>query len=372
MSVFEPLQLPEPARLELCRNLLAEFGARKVSETSSGELLHCCIMPWHEDRNPSAYFSYEKLTYICFSCGSGGGLLWLIATCRGENTREARRWVENSTGIGGGEFELSALLSLFDAMYEPEKARTRTIPSYGVKVLDPWRAIHPWLTDPPEDGGRGVPEENLVRMQVGYAQEYPMAQDEDGNVTRTSERIVVPHIWRDKLVGWQSRRLDGSDGTPKWLSTPNFPKDLTLFNHDPARHRTAIVVESPMTVLRHLHHQHIVGTFGAMVTDRQVRLMADYDRVILWMDPDFAGWQAMDGYTADDGDYHPGIVDRLSRTTDVWAVDTDYAVDGGDMDDDTVDALVEQAVPAALWQRPQVLRCWDCKKRHSGNCAEEV
>ncbi len=100
---------------------------------------------------------------------------------------------------------------------------------------------------------------------------------------------------KGKLVGWQSRRLDSSDGTPKWLSTPEFPKDSTLFNYDEvckADPNFVVVCESPMSTLRHQHHLPIVATFGAEVTDRQVRLMAEFDRVVLWMDPDNAGWRA--------------------------------------------------------------------------------
>lgn len=372
-AVFEATLLPDEMRLDLCRSILAEAGVENVRvNTSTKELLHRCAMPWHDDRNPSASLNWEKMTYWCFSCSSGGGLLWLIRVIRGGSHADARRWVSDESGIEGGEYDLSAMLTYLDALWDAPVGQGRVIPSFSTRALDPWNYTHPWLTDPVEDGGRGVPVENVERMQVGYAERYPMGKDEDGDPLPPSERIVVPHFWKGKLVGWQSRRL-ADDGTPKWLSTPDLPKDVSLYSTEEVlKGDTLVVVESPMTALRHIHHLPIAATFGASVTDSQIRLMADFDRVILWMDPDKAGWQSIEGYTDDTGTRHAGCVERLERFTDVWTVMSDWAVDGADMDDETAASVVAEAEPAVLWERPTALRCWDCKQYHSGDCREEV
>lgn len=349
---FEPLILPREMREDLGRSLLAEFGAARVY-LRGDELVHNCVLPWHDDRSPSAGLNIESMTFKCFSCGGGGGLLWLIATCRGEPWAKAKDWVLSSTGLDGEDTEM--LLRFIDLLSVEEAPERKPIPAYSPRVLEPWAFIHPWLTEPPEEGGRGIPEQNIIDAEVGYAEAYPM--DREGTV---SERIVVPHFWRGKLVGWQSRRLV-NDGTPKWISTEEFPRDKTIFR--PPSGSTAVVVESPMSVLRHMHHLPICATFGANVTDEQIRHLAGYSRVILFPDPDPAGWRSMLGVSDS-----PGMIQRLEPYADVDVVQTDWAVDAGDMDEDTVTELVDSAVPAMFWEPPERLRCWVCKKVHSGDC----
>lgn len=359
---FEAVLLPYDTKDALCRSLLAEFGADRVRK-SGDELLHRCVMPWHDDRNPSARLNVEKLTYKCWSCDSGGGLLWLIAAVRGGSRHDAFEWVSGTTGLDGEDLE--AFTELLEAMAEDRSVFRPPMPSYSRKVLDPWAFTHPWLTDPRSEGGRGIPEANVEALEIGYAEAYPL--DDKG---RTSERIIIPHFWRGRLVGWQSRRLDDTDGTPKYLSTEDFPKDETIF-HAPEDKSLVVVVEAPMSVARHVHHLPVAATFGASVTDYQVRLLAEYERVVLFPDPDTAGWRWITGGLDEEGEHKPGLAERLEPYTDVEVVESDWAVDPADMDEAVVAELVDQAVPAALWDKPERLRCWDCKEYHSGYCREE-
>lgn len=365
---FEPLSLPDSQKEDLARSLLDEFGAEITSASQDGELRHRCVMPWHQETRPSASLNYKNLVYKCLGCNSSGGLLWLIATVRGESGVEARQWLDEQTGLGGADFDLAAMLKFLDALYDPATKAVPVIPRFSDRVLAPWRAIHPWLTTGvPELGipGRGIPEANIMAMQVGYAPDYKVGETEDKRPI-TSERIVIPHYWKGHLVGWQSRRL-ADDGTPKYLATGDFPKDRTIYNYDPKR-RTAVVVESPMSVLRHLHHLPIEATFGASVTERQARLLAQHERVVLWMDPDPAGWNATEGYVNDRGEKVVGLGEMLEPYTDVWVVDSPWAADAADMDDETADALVADAVPYPVWHRPRHLLCWLCKAEHDGAC----
>lgn len=335
-----------------------------VEETDRHEDVYCAEVP----TTHSFVLAGNVLTGNCFSCQSSGGLLWLIATVRGTSGSAVRDWLVSTLGLDGEDTD--AILRLIDAIMDADgSSRVRTpIPSFSPRVLEPWAFIHPWLTDPidwaePGMGGRGVPEQNVVDLRVGYAEHYPL--DDKGT---TSERIVVPHFWDGRLVGWQSRKIF-EDGSPKWLSTMDFPKDETIFR--PPQGDVLVVVESPMTVLRHAHHLPLAATFGADVTDRQVRLMSGYDKVVLWMDPDRAGWRSMEGHTDDSGVRHPGLVERLMPYTDVWAVQADWANDGADLSDEDAAEAVAGAVPASVWERPERLRCVVCRQVHSGDCREE-
>ena len=350
---FAPATLPDSVKESMCRGLLEEFGATITSvREPDGELIHRCALPWHEERRPSASLNYKKLTYRCLSCDSKGGLLWFIAACRDVPGPEAKKWLEGQTGLGV-EFDLGALLNLIDAIDKAPTAQVRPpMPKFSPLVLKPWKVIHEYLTE-----DRGVPEQNIVDLSVGYAERYKVSD------MQRSQRIVIPHFWRGDLVGWQSRRIY-KDGTPKYLSTSDFPRDRTLYNHQPNR-EMAVVVESPMSVLRHYHHIPFEATFGAAVTDQQVKLLARHRRVVIWMDNDPAGWRATEGAWEEFGrrrkKVSAGLIERLAPYTDVRVVNNPWAADPGDMDDQTVEELVATAVPYPLWRRPRRLREWEVK-----------
>lgn len=373
-TTFDAVHLPLEIKEAMCEELIAEAGAAKaIKNPKKHEIRVTCLMPWHDDHRPTnAFLNYEKLVYICFACQSSGGLLWLISQIRGGSTRQAKEWLGGQLGDLDTD-DVSTLMALIDSLGKDESQIRAPIPSFSTKVLEPWAFIHPWLTDPidpdPEVSGRGIPEQNVIDLRVGYAEEYPMGKDIEGNPLPPSERIVVPHFWKDKLVGWQSRRLC-DDGTPKWLSTADFPRDTTIFNLDriPSRSRV-VVVESPMSVLRHTHHLPIVATFGSYVSDTQVRLLAQFDEVIYWPDPDEAGFRSVRGWRDQSGEYTPGLIERLEPYTDLSVVETDWAVDPADLSEDDVTQAVEQAPPAALWEEPTgILRCHFCRTCHTGEC----
>lgn len=324
--VFEAALLPTEEKEALCRGLLAEFGVTRISRVRNGEMIHSCPLPFgahkNGDRNPSARLNFEKLVFTCSVCGSGG-LLWFIGVCRGVDTDEARRWLESQTGTGGVVQDLDSILKYLDAVYSPKRTTLPPIPKMNATILEPWMLIHPWLTEI-----RGIPEQNIVNLKVGWNPD--------------TDRIVIPHFWKGDLVGWQTRRLRKDDGTPKYLSSPDLPKEQTIYNYD-ARRQVAVVVESPMSVLAKTHRWPIMeATFGAEVTARQVRLLAEHRRVILFFDNDKAGWKAT--HTVAEG---------LEGYSSVWVVENPWAADPADMDDDTVARLIADAVPYSVWNQPK-------------------
>jgi hypothetical protein len=339
---FEAGMLPDAEKEQLCLDLLVEFGATNVRDGSRGELIHSCVLPFgghaHGDANPSASLNYLKLTYNCLGCGNSGGLLWFIGVCRGDDTHDARRWLGSRTGTGGSVQDLSALLTFFEQLYEPQRPERVPLPRMSPRVLEPWMWIHPWLTEI-----RHVPEAALVHFRVGWNPDL--------------NRIVIPHWWRGELVGWQTRRLV-NDGTPKYKSSPDFPKDGTIFNYDPTNER-AVVVESPMSVLAHWDiTPDIEATFGATVTDRQARLLTMHPEVVLHYDNDQAGWSAT-----------KRVGKVLEAYSKVFVADNPWNEDAGGLDDDEYLRTIAGAVPFALWH-PR-LPCSTMKKYGKGDILPE-
>lgn len=102
----------------------------------------------------------------------------------------------------------------------------------SAQTLTPWLKLHPWVTET-----RHVHPEVAMAFRVGYGVFRTPVND----TWVQSHRIVLPHFWRGDLVGWQTRRLT-EDGTPKYLSSADFPKDLTIFNYQPRQ--SVVLVES--------------------------------------------------------------------------------------------------------------------------------
>jgi hypothetical protein len=327
---FDMALLPDSDKEELCRSLLSEFGVTSVKVTGSGEMIHSCCLPFgghsNGDANPSASLNYKKLTYNCLGCGSSGGFLWFIGVCRGASSKESRRWLKSFNDTEGDDESFGRLLAYFDALYaDPEKPTP--IPRFDTRVLDPWMFVHPYLTEM-----RHIPLDTITRFRVGW--------------NPVEDRIVIPHFWRGDLVGWQTRQLIQGSG-PKYRSTADFPKDQTVFNHEPGV--PIVVVESPMSVLsKHHVEPRIVATFGASVTERQAKLLAYHPVVTVWMDNDKAGWEATEK-----------LGERLLPYCDVNVVESSWAADPADVDDDTFVKLLRSAVPYAVWERPHELLPWE-------------
>lgn len=347
--MLEALSLPPAQREQFCLDTLAEIGARNVS-VKGDEIMHSCTLPFgnhpNGDRNPSASLNWDKMVYSCWVCG-GGGFLWWLATVKGfASAGAAKQWVADQTGISSGDTD--SLLAFLDMLEQPRVVERRTIPRYDERILEPWRFIHPYLTE-----FRNIQRQNIIDLNVGYGTlSVPMG---DG-VFKKSERIIVPHFWDGRLVGWQSRRL-ADDGTPKYMSTPEFPKDITLFNYD-READIAVIVESPMSVVARHHQAHVEATFGAMVTIKQMDLIArHHSKIILFFDNDPAGWTA----TETVGEY------LLPHTSDVWVVENPYAADPADFDDETFAMLLSQSlIPFVIWQKPipATLRSWEVRRGH--------
>ncbi|MGW7100359.1 hypothetical protein [Streptomyces sp. NPDC054838] len=349
-ALDELTALPEGHKDQLAADVLDSLGIT-VKRRQGDELIHACpISSYHSDqeRNPTAALNSSNLLWHCLGCGSGGTVLWLIATLRNTTTEQARDWLNGEAGLTRA-MELPDLLALFDSLYTEQ--RRAPLPVYSERMLDRWKetGIPDYIT-----GERGIPEATAAAMGL--------CTDPDGFLDRkpTGPRAVIPHRWKGQLVGWQSRRLPAADPTaPKYLSTPGFPREETVFDHDPSRPRI-VVVESPMSGLRHRHHQPVEATFGAAVTNVQVdHLARGRDEIIWWPDNDQAGWKMAEG-REHNGRHYPGAPERASRFCKNLIVESPFAADPAELPDEIVDLLIADAVPWQIWQRPPVLYCHLC------------
>jgi hypothetical protein len=340
MSTTEELSLslPDEQKRQLCIDLLQEFGVGQWRERA-GELTHHCTLSLggHKDGSSwTASVNYHKLAFNCFVCGYGGSITWWIAVNRGLETEQVEGWLKSRTG-SGTQMELSTRLKIIESIINPPDSKPKPMSFYNDKILNRWNQwgmFHPYLTDSVANGGREIPEANLAKFEVGY-------QDEpDEKPFDYYRRIIIPARWKGKIVGWQARTLDPNDPERdiKYKNSPDFPRDRILYGDVGGRHLVA--VESPMSVLRHTHQRPLVSTFGSKVTDAQLRLLGQGETLILFPDPDKAGYQ-----------WTRRILNALSRSVRLSVVESPYEkADAADFDDDTFSNLVGSAVPGALWK----------------------
>lgn len=322
------------------RGVLDHYGAEAcydiMGADGTTEVVHRCLLDRvhthhrNGDQNPSASANVEKRLYVCHVFG-GMNFFHFIAQMEG---------IDNIAGVVPmvGRFlsesvrDVTSFVDELEKIFASSDFRQTDLPAYSDRVLLPWAFIHPYLAT------RGIDNDTASRLQIGWR--------EDDN------RITIPVFWEGHLRGWQARAVPASPdwpGTanpvPKYRSSPGFPKSDTLYyDHSAGRLRRGgqvIVVESPFSVIKHVAlgvEVPAVATFGAKVSDRQVGLLAEFDHVIVWADPDPAGEMMT-----------RRLVARLERRTRVSVVDPDDGMDLADYDTaESVMAKVEAATPAAL------------------------
>lgn len=356
-DLHELTALPESHKEQLALSVLNALGIDNVRRQGN-ELIHGCrVTSYHsdQDQNPTAALNSDNFMFNCLGCGSGGTILWLIATLHDEidTVEQAREWLHGEAGLSRA-MALPDLLALFDSIYTPK--RPPPMPVYSPRMLAGWQenGVPEYIT-----GERGIDPD--------YARGMGICTDPVGKVNGvpTGPRAVIPHYWKGNLVGWQSRRLPEAQQTaPKYHSTPGYPRDETLYCpvgpgwlNPKAQRRRAVIAESPMSGLRHGQRHPMRATFGATITDIQIQLICQlpYDEIVFCLDNDEAGWRAIEGREDRQGRRWPGAAEKVSHHKKTYIWENPFDADPADLDDDTFDTLVDTAIPWPVWARPTTL-----------------
>ncbi len=324
------------------RAVLDHYGVEndrdEVTNTGQVEVIHSCLLDRVDrhhnngDQNPSAACNLDRKLYVCYAYW-GGDMFHLIQKLENKDSFEdilplVTQFLAGATlSLDDWEAEIAALQAVING-----GAYAVELPAYSERVLTPWAFIHPYLHE------RGIDSETASRLQIGWR--------EDDN------RIVIPHFWESKLVGWQARAVPDRPGQwpgtanpqPKYKSTSGFPKSDTFY-YDHSRpfptKGDVLLVESPFSVIRATAlglDIPVLASFGAKVSKTQTTMLFDYDRVILWPDPDPAG-QVME----------KTVMNRLREYPHLYVVSPDPGKDLADYDSlHDVQDKIDSAVPAVL------------------------
>lgn len=317
-------------------DILSHFGAENI-QRKGNELIHSCLIDrvdqhhQHGDGNPSAAINVETKKYNCFSFG-GGDIFWFLEIMEGSIQRAVE--VLGDLIHDGHQNQERFIERLSSLMVKDEVSQA--IPKYSDIILKRWEGKHhPFLFQ------QGISEKVMEDYRIGY--------------NATEIRIIFPHLFQGKLVGWQKMavpfdkksRWPGTtdNSVAKYLNSPAFPKHQTVFNIDRAMdyRDDVIVTEGVKRVYRAESFEdrpfNVVSTFSAQITEDQSELLRPFRKVYVMFDGDYAGYRGANW----------GIR-RLMKKTEVFYMlpPKDFRRDLADMEPAEVQSMKDNALPAPL------------------------
>jgi 5S rRNA maturation endonuclease (ribonuclease M5) len=327
------------------REVLEHYNAENCYEIAGSdgttEIVHSCLLdrvePHHRngDQNPSAAMNVEKKTFVCYNYWGGDIFHLILKMEKKESFGDILPIVGDF--LDGATSNNEDFLQEVDRILSRESSFLIEIPEYSTRILDPWGFSHPYIRE------RGISLEASSKLQIGY--------DPDTN------RIVFPHFWEGKLVGWQQRSIPtdprwpgSSPQLPKYKNSSGFPKSETIYGVQWLESaNSVVVVESPMSVAKanSLGVPNVLATFGAKVSQNQIDFLKEFPEVVVWFDADNAGDLAA-----------RKVAKNLYRHTNVKIVVSEEGKDLADYDSAAeINSMIESAVPAIL-----LLSQWEKEK----------
>ena len=290
--------------------LVLETAGVELSRISEREITGKC--PVHlrvvgkEDRSPSWSMNASSGLWICFSCGARGTLSSLLYELCGDTAASAQQFL-----INAGAERLYA-----PKKQEAEQPQLRTDAFFGFDRVSDKRCATKEL-DP----------DLVYRYGVRW------------NPTNRSWAIPIISPM-GQLMGWQEKKTD-------WVR--NFPvgveKAKTLFGVERFQNRTAILVESPLDVVRFamvFSKPQAVASFGAQVSKEQMNLLTHMaDTVIIAMDNDVAGIESSKKLYK--------FMGRPRKGLKWWNYQGTSAKDIGDMTDNEIEIGLTTATVVPPW-----------------------
>lgn len=269
-------------------SLLEDLLGAKNIQVVGDEIIHSCVLNFglhnHGDQSPSASINKNSLLENCYVCG-GGTIIWLVQNALDLSKAEAINKIKNySEGLRPILTE-QFITKLEKVIKDKGLPSELIIPRYSEKILDEWIQPSEYLLD------RGVSYEIQKEMKTGI---MPPAYELEKSTKEIvlMQRNVIPHFIDNNLVGWVSRRLDDTKNVAKYKNTRGFPRKYSLYNlNNIIKDDHCYIVESPMSVLvlKSRGVNDVVASFGAQITDEQIKMLRRFENLTIFMDGDKAG-----------------------------------------------------------------------------------
>lgn len=245
--------------------ILTERGADQI-RVEGDEVWCCCPLPDHDDATPSFSINVEKGVYNCFRCG--GGLVSDLLKSWGYEPNQSRRTTDEGALSRVSIAMKAALAEPKPLKFKIDRVRIEkgSISRVGVRYLRT----------------RGFDRAQII----SFAREWGVRTDGHGFGTQ----LVFPVEDPNGGVAFEARR---SPFRKRWLYPKGAKKSETLYGlRHAVRSDTSevIVVEGVFDALRlWTLGFHAVAILGALVSDRQISLLSQFESITWMLDADMAG-----------------------------------------------------------------------------------
>lgn len=314
VSTWDSIGTPIPGNVTGC---LDEMG---LEYKQNGDEIHMPC-PMHmartgkEDKHPSFSINSDAGYFNCFSCGYRGPFVLLVRDVLEITRADATAWVRQRGGIE----RVKKFLAKREEATDPTKDDTTkriNEASLALYVTPPLEECSPRYFMPEDAEACGVLWDTERDMWI-----IPIRDPDTG-----------------KLWGWQEKNKRYFRNRPRSMK-----KSLTLFGLHTYEGDTAILVESPLDVVRLRAAGFTAGlaSFGSEVSDAQMALIRDhFDTVVVALDNDEAGAKACQRLRAEWS--RRGVNLKFADYSDTKAKDP------GEMTFNEVKNSIRNAIPSVL------------------------
>lgn len=287
---------------------LEVLEVENINRATEEEFKFSCPFPGHQhgDQNPSAYMNIDTTAWMCHGCKRRGNAVTFLAEHEMVSIMLATRWLHERYGGVGADPDAYSARAELERLWEKNEREDAplTDPVLSDDILKhytiDWNAVAE--SDAPPAWGeymldRGFDPATLMEWEIGYCED--------------TRRIAIPVRDLDGgLIGFKGRAWQ--DGhKPKYLVlSPRWPTDrslvferyhvaLNVFGLDTARandERELIVCEGELNAIAlwQMGYCNAVAVNGSNFSDRQAFLLRNYaDKVVVWFDPNDAGYDGI-------------------------------------------------------------------------------
>ncbi len=280
---------------------LEVLEVENITKATEEEFKFSCPFPGHQhgDQNPSAYMNIDTTAWMCHGCKRRGNAVTFLAEHEMVSIMLATRWLHERYGGVGSDPDAYSARAELERLWE--KNEREDAPLVDPK-LDPeiiydyavdWRAVAESDSPPPWGEymlDRGFEFATLNEWDIGYCEE--------------TNRVVIPvRDVEGDLIGFKGRAWR-DEHKPKYLVLSPHGMDryhvaLNVFGLDAAllnQERELIVCEGELNAIAlwQMGYYNAVAVNGSNFSDRQAFLLRNHaDKVVVWFDPNDAGYDGI-------------------------------------------------------------------------------
>lgn len=215
----------------------------------------------HIDHNPSFWINADSGAFICFSCQWKGNLYTLVSYVEGIDPAQVDKWIGTDSNMSARFQRLTSTHKEAPRIEEPTII-TESMLSAFIEVPD--AALK----------SRGLTLDAANKYGIRW------------NRLENNWIIPIRDPQTNALLGWQEKGYDRRF----FKNSVRVKKSEALFGYENYNGGDLIVVESPLDVVR-LASLGYTGAaiYGASVSETQLKLISNADRIIFALDNDDAG-----------------------------------------------------------------------------------